>query len=320
MAQTPTSAALALPSSTSLFLQVRSVDDLTRLARVFAASGLFGRGNPEEQIAKCAVQLLAGMEAGMTPFASVTSVYVVNGRPGFSAQSMAQAIKRHPHYDYRVLEKTAEICRIKFLAGKEELGVEVFSMEMAKRAGLLGKNGPWTQYPEAMLFARCLTAGMRTHCPDALGGHTPYTPEELGAQGEINEDGMVTVTVTEEPTRDQLQAQAIQRLRDAGLTTEGTRAMLAELGAPNTTGLGQLSDRVLGRLARFGASAETIARWNASTAEAGVLAVVSDHHGDDVDLADESGVGSDDEPPATWGQGLADPADVAAMTTAAPAA
>jgi hypothetical protein len=44
-----------------------------------------------------------------------------------------------------------------------------------------------------MLFARCLTAGMRTHCPDALGGHTPYTPEELGAPGQIDESGMVVV-------------------------------------------------------------------------------------------------------------------------------
>jgi hypothetical protein len=50
---------------------------------------------------------------------------------------------------------------------------------------------------------------------------------------------------------------------------------------------------------------------------------VPDHHEDDVDLSDESGVGSDpddNDPPATWGQGLANPADLAAMTTAAPAA
>ena len=253
----------------------------------------------------------------MTPFASVTSVYVVNGRPGFSAQSMAQAIKRHPDYDYRVLEKTDKICRIEFRHRGEVLGVETFTIDMARRAGLTKDGGMYSKYPEALLFARCLTAGMRTHCPDALGGHTPYTPEELGAEGEINEDGMVTVTVTEEPTRDQLQAQAIQRLRDAGLTTEGTRAMLAELGAPNTTGLGQLSDKVLSRLAKSGASPETIARWNTSMAT-----TVPDHHEDDVNLADESGVGSDpdDESPATWDQDLVNPADLVAMTAAAPAA
>jgi predicted TPR repeat methyltransferase len=40
--------------------------------------------------------------------------------------------------------------------------------------------------------------------------------------------------------------------------------MLAELGGPEVTGLGQLSDDVLSRLARAGASAETLARWNAA--------------------------------------------------------
>jgi hypothetical protein len=215
---TPQGSALALAQQgTTLSLQVSSVDDLQRLARLFAASGLFGRSaNPDATLAQCAVQLLAGMEAGFTPFASITGIYVVQGRPGFSAQLMAQAIKRHPDYDYRVLEKTDTTCRIRFLCRGEELGVETFTIEMAKRAGLVKPNGPWGQYPEAMLFARCLTAGMRTHCPDALGGHTAYTPEELGAQGTIDEQGMVTVAVTEAPSRDQLQAQAIRRLKDAG--------------------------------------------------------------------------------------------------------
>ncbi len=271
MASTPATSALAVSgaANTSLSLQISSPDDLQRLARLFAASGLFGRsGNPDALMAECAIKILAGMEAGFGPFASAGGVTVINGKPGFGANLLAQAIKRHPLYDYRVLEKTDQVCRIKFLAGKEELGVETFSIEMAKRAGLLGKNGPWTQYPEAMLFARCLSAGMRTHCPDALGGATAYTAEELGAQGEIDENGMVAVTVTEEPpARDQLQAQAIRRLKDAGLTAAGTRAMLTELGGPGTTGLGQLDDKVLARLAKVGATAETIARWNTPAVE-----------------------------------------------------
>lgn len=265
--------ALAPPGAgTNLNLELRSADDLQRLGRLFAASGLFGRGgNPDALMAECAIKILAGMEAGFGPFASATGVSVINGRPGFGANLLAQAIKRHPLYDYRVLEKTDQVCRIKFLAGREELGVETFTIQMAERAGLV-KGGPWRAYPEAMLFARCLTAGMRTHCPDALGGATAYTPEELGAQGEIDENGVVVpVTVTEEPqqapSRDQLQAQAMRRLKDAGLTGDGMRAMLDELGGAGLTGLGQLSDPVLLRLARSGASAETVQRWNAATSE-----------------------------------------------------
>ena len=177
MASIPPGSALATTTApgTTLSLQVSSVDDLQRLARLFAASGLFGRGgNPDAQLAQCAVTLLAGLEIGISPYQSISNIHLINGKPGFSAQLLAQAIKKHPRYDYRVLEKTATACRIQFLEAGQELGVEVFTAEMAERAGLL-KNPTWRQYPEAMLFARALTAGMRTHCPDALGGHTAYT-------------------------------------------------------------------------------------------------------------------------------------------------
>ena len=114
------SSALAPPTagSTNLNLEVRSADDLQRLGRLFAASGLFGRsGDPNALMAECAIKILAGMEAGFGPFASAAGVSVINGKPGFGANLLAQAIKRHPLYDYRVLEKTDQVCRIKFLAG-----------------------------------------------------------------------------------------------------------------------------------------------------------------------------------------------------------
>lgn len=259
---TTNGSSLAPQQGASFSLRLNGIEDLQRLAKLFAASGLFGRAtNQEQQIAECAIKILAGAEAGFGPFASHSGVTVINGKPGFGANLLAQAIKRHPLYDYRVLEKTDTICRIKFLQAKEELGVETFTMEMAKRAGLVKSSGPWAQYPEAMLFARCLTAGMRTHCPDALGGMGAYTPEELGAQGQIDENGVVVATVTEAPSRDQLQAQAIRRLKDAGITATGMLAMLDQFGAAS---MGQLPDDVLGRLARAGASAETIERWNAT--------------------------------------------------------
>ena len=260
--------ALALSQQgTTLSLQVRSVDDLQRLARLFAASGLFGRStNPDATLAQCAVQLLAGMEAGMTPFASITSIYIVNGRPGFSAQALAQAIKKHPRYDYRVVSKTAEACTVAFYESGEKLGEETFTIQMAERAGLIGKGGPWKQYPEAMLFARALTAGMRTHCPDALGGHLAYTPEELGATGTIDDHGIVMVTeVRPEPkmltTTEDLVARA-QRAGDArGLTAGGLQVFLDELGA---TCLEELERHQLARLAKSGVSPETVARCNAA--------------------------------------------------------
>ena len=267
------SSALTAPGSSTLSLQVQSVDDLARLARVFAASGLFGRaGNQETQVAECAIRLMAGMEAGFSPFASATGVHIINGRPAFSANLLAQAVRRHPDYDYRVLEKTAQLCRIRFLSRGETLGEELFTIEMAERAGLTaekpGQRGisPWKAYPEAMLFSRALTAGMRTHCPDALGGHPAYTPEELG------NDDVVPVTVTEPAPPApalvpdvELLAKAYAACGDAGLSDDGLIALVDELSQGAAQTLDQLPVLTLQRLAKVGVSAETVVRCNGDT-------------------------------------------------------
>ena len=258
------SSALTAPGSSTLSLRVQSVDDLARLARVFAASGLFGRaGNQETQVAECAIRLMAGMECNFGPFASATGIHIINGKPAFSANLLAQAVRRHPDYDYRVLEKTAQLCRIRFLFRGETLGEELFTIEMAERAGLL-KNPTWRSYPEAMLFSRALTAGMRTHCPDALGGHPAYTPEELGG------DDVVPVTVTEPAPAPaspspELINQAFVACGDAGLTGEGLDALINELSHGEAHSLDQLPVHILQRLAGAGVSAETVVRCNGAT-------------------------------------------------------
>jgi hypothetical protein len=252
----PTSSALTAPSTPpSLSLQVQSVDDLARLARVFAASGLFGRsGNQETQVAECAIRLMAGMEAGFSPFASATGVHIINGKPAFSSNLLAQAVRRHPAYDYRVVEKSATVCRIRFLASGEVLGEETFTIEMAERAGLL-KNPTWRAYPEAMLFSRALTAGMRTHCPDALGGAAAYTPDELGGDAQV-----VPVTVAEAPVDPVQQAQQV--CDAAGLSADGVIAFCLLVSGGKIAALADLPSKVLDRIIQQGISAETVQRCN----------------------------------------------------------
>ena len=262
MAIPESSALAAAPPGAALSLRVQSVDDLARLARVFAASGLFGRaGNQETQIAECAIRLMAGMEAGFSPFASATGVHIINGKPAFSSNLLAQAVRRHPIYDYRVLEKSGTSCRIRFLASGEVLGEECFTIEMAERAGLL-KNPTWKSYPEAMLFSRALTAGMRTHCPDALGGHPAYTPEELG------DAGVVPVTVSEQPvpmltTTEELAAGAERACRASGLNDLGIAALAHEISKGEASSLVDLPHNMLARLAKSGVTPQTVERCNA---------------------------------------------------------
>jgi hypothetical protein len=254
--------ALAPPGAAPLSLQVKSVDDLARLAKVFAASGLFGRsGNQETQVAECAIRLMAGMEAGFSPFASATGIHIINGRPAFSSSLLAQAVRRHPAYDYRVLEKTSTVCRIKFLAHGQELGVETFTIEMAERAQLL-KNPTWKAYPEAMLFSRALTAGMRTHCPDALGGHTAYSPEELGGAEVVP----VTVTEATPAVVVDLVGDAAEACHSAGLTPYGLPRFCLMVSNGDADALILLPTATLERVISQGISPETVTKCNGNEA------------------------------------------------------
>lgn len=292
MTEASPGSALATTQNPAFALQVRSVDDLARLARVFAASGLFGRnGNQETQVAECAIRLMAGMEAGFSPFASATGVHIIEGKPAFSSNLLAQAVRRHPVYDYRVLEHSATVCRIQFTAHGQPIGVSEFTIEMARRAGLAGKS-IWQKYPESLLFARALTSGMRTHCPDALGGATAYTREELEPPTPVTVAD-VTPHQPQPQSLAELRAQASIACANAGLTLDGLQAFCSELSGGDGTTLAAVSPEILARVARVGVSPETVARCNAA--------------------GEALTVAADDEPPAAWQ--ATEPTDPAEPTT-----
>ena len=153
-------------------LAIRNVDELARISGMMAKSKLAGDDSP----ADIGIKIMAGRELGMGPVAAVQNIIVVKGRPTLKAQTWASLIKRHPSYNYRVKSSTVDECSIEFHEMGEPVGVSTFTIDDAKRAGLSGDN--WRKYPKAMLFARAITQGGRTYCPDvAIGGI--YTPDEV---------------------------------------------------------------------------------------------------------------------------------------------
>lgn len=163
--------------STELTTKRDELGELQRLGKMFAASGYF---NDVKDLAQACVKILAGRELGFSPFASITGVYIVKGKPSLSANLMASAIVR-AGYRYQVLELTNDICRIEFFDSKERpLGVSSFTMKDAHAAGITG-NETWKKYSRNMLFARAMSNGSRWFCAGAFGGGPVYTPEELGA-------------------------------------------------------------------------------------------------------------------------------------------
>jgi hypothetical protein len=164
-----------------------SLSETMTLGKTLAESGYF---TDARQAAQAVVKVLAGRELGFGPIASMTGIYVIQGRVSLSANLMAHAVKRSARYNYRVAQLTDEKCEIVFFEGGEEIGRSIFTKEDADKAGT--KN--MAKFPRNMLFARAMSNGVRFYCPDAFEGAV-YTPEELGA--ETNEDGQV---ITVEPT------------------------------------------------------------------------------------------------------------------------
>jgi hypothetical protein len=157
-----------------------SVDDALKLARAAVASKAYkGLDSPT----KALIKIRYGQEVGLLPMQSLQQIYIVNDVPSFSARFIAARIKAsRPRYNYRVKERTNTKCVLEFWEDGEVAGLSEWTIEDAKRAGLLDKAGtPWKTYPRAMLFSRALTEGARVYCPDVIG-LTIYTPEELGGE------------------------------------------------------------------------------------------------------------------------------------------
>lgn len=161
---------------------------LLALADIAGRSNFFSCVNKEQ----AAMKLLLGQELGFTPCASLTGIHIVEGRPMVGANMYAAAIKRHPHYDYEA-RIAADDCAVTFywMADKanpksvrRELGTLSVSMaEAIERGWTVSRKGSpktnWVRHPDAMLFARAISQGVRYHAPDVFNGLAVYVDGEL---------------------------------------------------------------------------------------------------------------------------------------------
>lgn len=186
-----------------------NMEELQRLANMMRASGFFKNA---EDVAKAAVKIMAGQELGISPIASMTHVYFINGRLAYEAAILASAVKRKG-YDYRVKEHTTEVCTIDFLNAKGEIiGTSSFTMKDAKAAGLDSKD-VWKKYPRNMLYGRAMSNGCRWYCADIFGGVSVYVPEELDAP--LQADGTYVESEIVTPKIEQVkQSDAAQKMQN----------------------------------------------------------------------------------------------------------
>lgn len=131
------------------------------------------RGKPGDVFAAIAL----GLELGLGPITALQHIAVINGRPsvwGDLALALVMASGSLEKIEERFDDKGAA-CTVK--RRNCEPVTREFTVEDAKRAGLLGKPGPWQQYPRRMLQMRARSWALRDVFPDVLRG--VYIREEV---------------------------------------------------------------------------------------------------------------------------------------------
>ena len=121
------------------------------------------------------VALQWGMEIGLGPMQALQSIAVVNGRPSLWGDAVIALCRSHPICEW--VTETVEGAGEDMVAtcttqrrGEPEPVSRSFAWADAKRAGLIGKAGPWTQYPTRMMQLRARSWCLRDAYPDLLRG------------------------------------------------------------------------------------------------------------------------------------------------------
>lgn len=129
---------------------------------------------PARKAATLAV-IMTGDELGVPPMAALRGMFILNGKVGMDYSLMVGLLIRA---GYKVVwkEKGGTRAELHLTSPTGDTHTEVWDIARAKTAKLWGKSGPWTDYPEAMFTARCVSSAARAFAADVLAGC--YASEE----------------------------------------------------------------------------------------------------------------------------------------------
>ena len=154
-------------------LEPTSLTEAKEFAETLSKSGMVPeayQGKPHNTL----VAIQWGYELGLAPMQALQNIAVINGKPSIWGDSMLALVKAHKAFRgiYEYIEEDTAVCEVRreMANGEIENTRATFSIEEAKRAGLLGKRGPWQTYPNRMLKLRARGFALRDAFPDAIKG------------------------------------------------------------------------------------------------------------------------------------------------------
>ena len=166
-----TSPAVSQTDQITSFLQPNSLDQALCIAEAFSHSTFIPKtyqGNPSNIL----VAMQLGSEIGLGPLQSLQSICVINNQPSLFGDALMALVQGSTLCEWFCEgfddESQCGWARTKRRGRKE--AEQIFSLDMAKRAGLTEKSGPWKQYPERMCKLKARNWLCRDVYPDVLRG------------------------------------------------------------------------------------------------------------------------------------------------------
>lgn len=180
---------LSTQQAGGLDLSPRTFEQALEFSRYLADSDMVPKdykGKP----GNCLIAMQWGAELGLKPLQALQNIAPINGRPALWGDAVIALVRGSPLCEF-VIETddgNTATCRVKRRGEQEQS--RTFSVEDARAAGLLGKQGPWAQYPKRMRQMRARSFALRDVFPDVLRG-MPVAEELMDMPPAERKMGMV---------------------------------------------------------------------------------------------------------------------------------
>ena len=151
-----------------------TLTEAMEFSKLLAESSMVPRqyqGKPQDVL----VCVQWGAELGLAPMQALQNIAVINGKPSVYGDAAMAMVQNSPvcedieeYFEGEGTPNPIAVCVAK-RKGRKPV-VAKFSIDDAKRAGLWGKQGPWTQYPKRMMQMRARGFALRDAFADVLKG------------------------------------------------------------------------------------------------------------------------------------------------------
>lgn len=151
-------------------VQLKSLDEFYRYATLLSTSNFVPK-DYQDKPANVLVAIQMGAELGLKPLQALQNIAVINGRPSLWGDAILAIVQNSGMLvDFKEWTEGETAYCMMHRRGYSEATIRSFSNEDAKKAGLLGKQGPWSNYPARMRQMRARGFCARDTFSDILRG------------------------------------------------------------------------------------------------------------------------------------------------------